>query len=559
VAVLALILGVPAGWAAMVAGEEGGAPAAASGMLVGTVRDSAGAVVAGAKVVIRNYHSGGGWLDGTTDSQGRYRLEGIEPGDFLVWVELGDLISTHTEVIAIAAGVNRHELLCPRREIRGRVLSAAGQPVAGAFVVLHASLATRERKTGPDGSFAFLLLDGWYTLFVDASGFRPHEFAPPLRVHGTSRDVEIRLQPAPPAGARMEEIRGQGAAISGRVTGLAPAELAKATIFAYPPEGSHPRSASPDATGRYRIVDVEPPGDWGLAAEAGAKKLQRLVNVPPDAGREVEGVDFAFPQYFAVSGRVRKADGSASDYDRLIFDALSQADSLSTSIGPQGSFSIALPSGKYRVAADDPSDSVPNFSVLARRPVVVNGKARQGLEIRLDATGRIAGQLSGGADDDRMSDMSVRAFQGHLSQDGKVDDRGHYEIGGLIPGPWEVTAWSGDGDIATGKVSLPVDAPRASLDLSFRPGSLTLSGRLAGFDPAAHYNLTIERVEGRHDSHVIGVDDDGTFSRSGLAAGTYRVEVEDSAMPLDANWPLYRGTVDLRSDRSLELNLTFPP
>jgi hypothetical protein len=37
------------------------------------------------------------------------------------------------------------------------------------------------------------------------------------------------------------------------------------------------------------------------------------------------------------------------------------------------------------------------------------------------------------------------------------------------------------------------------------------------------------------------------------------VEVEDSAMPLDANWPLYRGTVDLRSDCSLVLNLTFPP
>ena len=555
---LALFLGAPAGRAAVVAREGGGAPAPASGVLLGTVRDSAGAVVAGAKVVLRNYRQEGR-LDGTTDSQGRYRLEGIEPGEYLVWVELGDLISTESEVITIAAGVNSHDLPCPRREIRGRVLSAAGQPVAGASVVLQASSATRERKTGPDGTFAFLLLDGWYMLIVDAPGFRPHAFAPPLRVHGTSRDVEIRLQPAPPAGGSIVEVRGQGAAISGRVTGLAPAELAKAIIVAYPPRGGHQRSADLDATGRYRVVDVEPPGDWDLTAEAGAKKIQRPVNVPPDSGREVEGVDLAFPQYFAVSGRVRNADGSASDHEQLTFDDPSQADSHSTSIGPRGRFSIALPTGKYRVAADDVSDSLPNFSALARQPVVVNGKARRGLEIRLDATGRITGQLSGRDADDRMSGMTVRASQGHLSQDGNVDDSGRYEIGGLIPGPWEVTAWSGDGDIAAAKVVLPAGAPRASVDLSFRPGPLTLSGRLAGFDPEAQYVVKIERTEGRYDSHVVGVHEDGTFSRSGLVPGNYRVEVEDSAMPPGANWPLYAGTVDLASDRSLVLNLTFPP
>ena len=99
---LALFVGMPAGRAAiaaMVAGEGSGAPAPASAVLLGTVRDSAGAVVAGAKVVIRNYHGGGGWLDGTTDSEGRYRLEGIEPGEYLVWVKLGDLIETESKVI----------------------------------------------------------------------------------------------------------------------------------------------------------------------------------------------------------------------------------------------------------------------------------------------------------------------------------------------------------------------------------------------------------------------------------------------------------------------------
>jgi hypothetical protein len=562
---LALFVGMPAGRAAiaaMVAGEGSGAPAPASAVLLGTVRDSAGAVVAGAKVVIRNDHGGGGWLDGTTDSEGRYRLEGIEPGEYLVWVKLGDLIETESKVIAIAAGVNSHDLLCPRRELRGRLLSPAGQPVAGAGVVLEAGGAggaSRERKTGPDGTFSYLLLDGWYTLLVDAPGFRVQElYEPPLRVHGASRDLEIRLQPAEPPGGGDTASRGRGAAIRGRVTGLAAAELAKAEVSAHPPGGGHARFVSVDAAGRYRIVDLEPGGGWGLVAEAGEKKVQRLVTVPPDAGREVEGVDLVFPEYFAVSGRVRKADGSATDLDRLTFDDPSQADSQSTRIGPQGNFSIALPSGRYQVAAGHSGASWITVSELARAAVVVDGKPLRGLRIRLDATGTIAGWISGAAAGARLNEIVVRAFHGHLAQDGEVDDRGHYEIGGLAPGSWVVQAWSGDGDLVNAKASLPADAPRASLDLSFRPGALTLSGRLAGFDPAAQYLVKIERAEERYDSHVIGVAGDGTFSRSGLVAGTYHLEVEDSAMPVNGHWPLYTGTVDLRSDRSLVLDLTFP-
>ena len=562
---LALFVGMPAGWAAMVAGEEGGAAATDSTVLLGTVRDSAGAVVAGAKVVIRNGHTGGGWSNGTTDSQGGYRLEGLEPGDFLVWVELGDLISTKSDVIAIAAGVNRHDLLCPRRELRGRVLSPAGQPVAGALVALEAGgagMASRERKTGPDGTFSFLLLDGWYTLFVDAPGFRPQPlFEPPLRVHGASRDLEIRLQPAEPPGGGDTAIRGRGAAIRGRVTGLAAAELAEALVSAYPPGGGHARVVHVDAAGRYRIVDLEPGGEWGLVAEAeaGAKKVQRLVSVPLDAGREVEGVDLVFPEYFAVSGRVRQADGSATDHDKLTFDDPSQADSRSTVIGPHGQFSIALPSGRYQVAAENRAASWISIAALARAPLVVSGKPLRGVRIRLDARGTIAGRIGGAAAGDRLNEIVVRAFHGHLAQDGEVDDRGHYEIGGLTPGPWVVTAWSGDGDLVSAKASLPAGAPRASLDLSFRPGALTLSGRLGGFDPAAHYLVKLERAEDSVDSHVIGVDGDGTFSRSGLVAGIYHLEVDDSAMPFNGHWPLYTGTVDLRSDRSLVLDLTFPP
>ncbi|MBV8199451.1 MAG: carboxypeptidase regulatory-like domain-containing protein, partial [Acidobacteria bacterium] len=536
-AILVLSLGTAAGWAAAPAGE-GGALEKAPAVLLGTVRDSAGTPVAGARVRLRSYRGTAGWHDGSTDAQGRYRIEGIEPEETLVWVELGDFISTDSQVITVAAGLNSHDLLCPRREIRGRVLSPEGRPVAGATVALHqggGGETRRSQKTDPDGLFSFMVLDGWYSIFTDAPGFVPAWRDTPLRVHGTSRSVEIRVW-------RDTAIPARGAAIRGRVTGLSPGELAAVKVYAYLPGKDLPLSATPDPAGRYRIADVEPPGEWSLVVETASKydalkgdaskKLQRLVKVPPGpAGRTVDAVDFAFPEYFAVSGRVLNADGSLSELDRVSFDDPRQADSHETRIGPQGSFSIALPSGSYRIEADNLSDELVNIGALAWAPVLVEGKPRHDIEIRLDATGTISGRLLGGAAGDRMSDMTVRAYQGHLAQDGKVDENGHFEIAGLFPGRWQVTAWSGSGDITAAKVSLPEDVPRASVDLSFRPGRLTLSGRLAGFDPAAQYNLKIERADDRYDSHVIGVEHDGTFSRSGLVAGTYRLEVGDSEMP----------------------------
>ncbi|HEY6322505.1 MAG TPA: carboxypeptidase-like regulatory domain-containing protein [Thermoanaerobaculia bacterium] len=555
-----LFLGSSAAVAAVPA-SEGAPPSAGSAVLAGTVRDSAGAPVAGAKVRIRNYHTGDGWLDGTTDGQGRFRLEGSEPGDYLVWVALGDLILTDSEVIPLAAGVNHHDLLCPRREIRGRVVSAARQPLAGARVVFNCGggcSATRELRTGADGTFSFLVLDGWFALFVDAPGFRPQRLIPPLRIHGSSRSVELRLRPLAPG-------RAGSVAIGGRVTGLSPAELKTAKVAAEPMEsGPAPgawRGATLDASGYYRLEGVEPAGVWGLTVEAGSKTIAQRVNVPAGpSGSETLTVDVAFPRYFTVSGRVRNADGSPSDFGRITFDDARQASAQTTGIESDGNFTILLPSGAYLAAADYVTSEIPSPSRLAKGPVVVDGKPLAGVEIRLDAAGVIAGRILGAAADARLQEMTVRAEQGRLAQGGRVDESGHYEIRGLPPGPWQVMAWSGTGDIAGAKVTLLADpAPRAVLDVSFAPGTLTLSGRLTGFDPAANYGLRIEREDEPLAEHLVGVDRDGTFSLSGLAPGKYHVEVEDGGMPLNIHWPLWAGTVDLESDRSLTLPVALPP
>ncbi len=435
-----------------------------------------------------------------------------------------------------AAGDQDAQAPLPALEIRGRLLSPAGAAVAGVTVELRGrEPARREAVTDQDGRFRFAVRDGWYSLRAEGPDAETGDLAPPVRVHGASRDVELRLQ---------------GVVLHGRLSGLSPAELAEAKVHASVTKYDRYLDAAVDAEGRYRIAGLAA-GDWHVWAASGMKRLDRHLSVGP--GDDEHTVDFAFPRFFRVRGRVVGAGGRPIAPDQLSFDGPLGSDVLGdwasvVLVDRRGRFSTLLPKGSYRV---DGEVSHPFGERFGRRPLVVAGAARAGLVVRLDAKGTISGRLLGVQD----RYVMVQAEQGNLSQFGTVDGEGRYRITGLPGGDWELAAWSCSRTVRA-TVRLPSSDARAVLDLPFGAGGLTLSGRLTELDPVAHYTVKV-CSKGLCVSAAAGAD--GTFLLSGLIPQSYRIEVNDDDMPVVAKWPLYKGEIDVQADRQVTLPLAFPP
>jgi len=273
--------------------------------------------------------------------------------------------------------------------------------------------------------------------------------------------------------------------------------------------------------------------------------------VGPD-NRE-QTVDFAFPAFFEVRGRVVGGGGRPIALEQLSFHGpsgnhvLGDAPSF-VGVDRHGRFSTLLPSGTYRV---DGTVHHPFGQRFDSKPLVISGAARAGVVVHLDARATISGRLLGV----REPYVDVQAEQGELSQFGRVDSEGRYNVSGLSRGEWKVAAWSCSRTVRA-TVRLPADDARAVLDLPFGAGGLTLSGQVTELDPAAHYTVEVAG-EGLYVSAAIGAD--GAFRLSGLTPQTYSIEVHDQDMPVLVHWPLYRGQIDLKADRQVTLPLVFPP
>jgi hypothetical protein len=515
--------------------------AAAYATLVGTVRDGEGLPIGGAAVEVRSGRTNDVSLRVASDAAGRFRIEGLPPEIYLIWVDAGDLLSTPSEVITLRAGEQSRDLVCARHDLEGRVVSPAGEPVAGARVGIESVLsASRSRVTDAEGAFRFSLLDGWYEISAAAAGYPPISLDGPVRLHGRSRTVEIRLP-------RREAV------IGGRITGLTPRERADCQVSALPPRGWVERAGSVDAAGHYFLGRVEA-GEWAITARAGNRAWQRKVTVRPEEWGMV-AVDFVFPSGHAVSGRI--ADRLPPAVDTVTFDDWRQGLSIKTRRRRDGSFAVALPAGSYRVAAAKADGT--GRRCMARAPLVVADSPLHHVTLHCDAKGAIAGRVVDAESNPKFDTLGVYTALDEIYQGAERDDHDGYRIGGLAPGPWQVTTVSAQGaGMITRWVNVPADDRKGAvaLDFLFQGGPLTLSGRLDGFDPAAQYRIRLESTSPTLRQWLeVAVDRDGTFTRAGLEPALYHLAVYDTAMPNGLEWPLYAGTVDLQATRQVVLPL----
>ena len=444
------------------------------------VRLHAGVEIAG---VVRGARTGKGLagaevrLDGdargTSDGEGRYRIEGADPTDPSARVQIASLGYSSADVAVDPRGgpaARADAELLRGHGVAGRLRSPGGGPVAGAWVAAYGHVESAaitptdwvETRSGADGAFALegLRSDLPHALFVRSAGLATLVRPLPRGADGERVDLG---EVAVPAGASLEGrvTRDDGAPAAGAVVMLEPADTPKsprsATTVVVGGGSSPPEARGDDAVdpgtllgrdaiaaddGSFRMHDLAP-GRWRAVARINFLR-SRPIETELVPGSAVKDLRLEIPRGLAIEGRI------VDDADRLLpgawvllFRKGKFPEERSVEADVDGRFRIdGLEAVPYRLTAGssargsesygrtESGDVVPpQVEIVLRleRTVRVEGRV-------LDAAGRpLARALVDGCDADgrhvqSVSDASGR-FRLEVAANARLDLRGSW------PGP----------------------------------------------------------------------------------------------------------------------------
>ncbi len=383
-------------------------------ILTGRVFTAGGQPAPGARV---SAFSEAGSVQTLAGGDGAYRLAGIEPGERTVEATLeGGAWGSRN--LTVLAGDNRLDLTLDqgpaRQEIHGRVLGPDGGPVAGAAVLANSAART---FSAADGAFILPVEDNQdYEVWAKKEGFAAAKTGTAVHVAGAPvAGVEIRLD--------------RGGALTGRLLGLEPEELAQASVEV---ELSPPFSAraAVDPQGAYRVEEV-PPGEWTITARAGDRTTREQAELAPAAAEAT--VDLTFEPSQEVSGQVLgpASEPVADAYVRFFAPGGTSSSTYSRS---DGGFHLRLEDGTYRVIARREGYRW----TLQKETVAVDGAPVSGLELRLDEVAVIRGRILGLDPGERAQAVWAATGDGGR-REGQLDQEGGFVIPDVPPGDWKVT------------------------------------------------------------------------------------------------------------------------
>jgi hypothetical protein len=447
--------------------------------------------------------------------------------------------------------------------LSGRVVDGDRQPVFGAQVNavdtgvgrgalllggFGGDLGSFDRVAATDAAGVFSLSGlaaGTIDLTVKAEGYRP----------GRLRGVQVFAgREATP----VEIVLDRGSSLTGLIADATGKPRPGALVIAFqepsldkllardPP--SH-ATAQADEGGRYLLEGMEP-GRYQVHVPGGRA---RPTSVDVQAGKNELDLVAADDETQRVSGRVIDAGGAPVG-----------AATVSLSLDPEGPGTgvSSLSDGSFTFPEVDPghywlSASAAGYAPSAEPgPVTVAEIPVDGLEVELRrAEGTIRGRLVGLTREElaRTRLTAVLSDSPWLDMNavaGLIDESGAYGIAGLASGSWLVTALTGSGRRATGRVTLDAGAPEASLDLDFGGGA-TLSGRVSiDGAPLANAKVIVAARSGA-DRATVETSTDGAFRVGGLAAGSYGLLVLDAR-----SFAVIVQSLELSGDQAIAVDLT---
>lgn len=399
-----------------------------------------------------------------SDSRGRFRAGGIEPGRYTVEaVHEGYISSTVPNVAAGAALPGTVAIaLSPAASIAGRVLDEKKQPVRGVQVRIardfslrgmlrrgaagEALAGERAAVTGPEGQFKLQGLSAARGLTVEATrtGFAPaRRTGIALKTGERLQNVELTLTAGLAARGRVVDGRGQpvaGAEIraqrrAGRAAGrfVVLGGLQKRPDASSAQDGSFALSGLEE--GDYE-VSVSHPG-YASNTTSLAVKGSEPATWPP----------IALSAGVSLAGAVRDAQGApiAGATVFLLGDA---GRPRTTATGGDGAFRLSdLPAGKAVMLAVN-ADGYASARSSATPPA-------EGLAVVLSATGTIRGRVQDAASGEPIPEFTVTlaaggrggfanfVLRGPGGAPGPQNFRsadGGFELAGVPPGNWSVRA-----------------------------------------------------------------------------------------------------------------------
>jgi len=515
-------------------GQTQDVPLARGATLAGRVVDEQGAPIAGARVQVTRggenaiqafVRSMEGEGVVRTGRDGSFRATRLAPGE-------GQRLDVrHDEYeeraiggLSLTTGATRSGVtvvLSRGLSVRGVVKDEEGRPLAGAEVTLSSSRTLRagrggvqmsfigpgnqvRRETGPDGRFEFRgLKEGDYTISSRRAGFA-RATVDPVKVGQTRppEPLDLVLRPGAMISGFLHDKTGSGASgwsVSARAVGQeAGMSFGPGAIRTEEPTG-------PDGAFLLEGLTAGEAYDLQVMGPSGLGPRKAGVAAP------AEGVELTVTGAGQIRGRVVEAESGRAIPD---FQLRYQPDSqggmrFMMRMGPgrgrgphetqpfhaeDGSFVLEdVPAGRWTVEAF----AAGYQSGSASGVTVGEGEAAEGVDVRLSKGGVIAGKVLESRTGRPILDAAVRAElagggpgralirMGGEGGDNEAstDAEGRYEIAGLAPGTWTLTASHPNWSEATTNVDLK-DAPAAA-DIRLGKGGSIGGTVLAGGRPVA--------------------------------------------------------------------------
>lgn len=297
-------------------------------VITGKVLDKAGQPVAGARVV-RIHRFGptfGDPRDATrTDADGNFRLQGLEPSDEPLLAMTDDALAVLEDVYVGYAQTRKDvvlELDRPLQDVRARVVSPSGDPIAGCLVMLS-----------PEGAERAMPIGFWSDQegLIDGPGLPDRSLVTGISCAGWLGTPPYEPIAVAQSGAATPSLSlERGRVLRGRLLDAAGQPLAGRRVFAQPAESDSLPSealvvqqfmeithAETNADGRFELIGFAP-GQYELVVDDPSVPPEPTITITDDAITEVT---FTTP----ATGRIEVRTSDARAGQRIHVERCSPA------------------------------------------------------------------------------------------------------------------------------------------------------------------------------------------------------------------------------------------